>query len=144
MAIEVAHHRVFLGVLIPGLSLVISVMGRSNDLDNTGLLEEPAGKVAGESSVSSLESGGSASLLRPKSTKTHDCPSIVLTFFPQYSSLNAAPLPTNPILTLSLVCKALTKVAFLPAWTGPFPVFPPPTTASTSFSSVDRCLSSPR
>jgi len=56
MAIEVTHHWVLFGVLIAGLSLVISVMGRGNDLDNTGLLEEPAGKVIGEGSVSSLES----------------------------------------------------------------------------------------
>ena len=58
MAIEVTHHWVLFGVLIPGFSLVISVMSRGNNLDDTGLLEEPAGKVAGESSVSSLESEG--------------------------------------------------------------------------------------
>jgi hypothetical protein len=59
----VTYDRVFLGVLITGLSLVISMMGRRNNLDDTSFLEDPAGKVIGESSVSSLQSRVSARLL---------------------------------------------------------------------------------
>ena len=51
------YNRILLGVLIPRLSLVISVMSRGDYLDDTGLLKDPAREVIGESSISSLEPG---------------------------------------------------------------------------------------
>jgi len=50
------YNRILLGVLIPRLGLVISVMSRGDYLDHTRLLEDPAREVIGESSVSGLES----------------------------------------------------------------------------------------
>jgi hypothetical protein len=52
---RMTYDRVFLGVLVPRLGLVIPMMSRGNDLDHATLLEDPAGKVVGESGVSSLE-----------------------------------------------------------------------------------------